>query len=164
MYGGDPNAFEPSFTAEDAARWLEHASQGTWEDACWVIEAEGHAVGTAWLKVLDPAVQQRSARYRIGIFNRTYWNRGIGTEATRLILGFAFEQLHLHRVELRVVDYNLRAIRSYEKAGFVNEGLDRETVFMDGQWHSDLRMAILEDEFRALVVGSDSARISAHPS
>jgi RimJ/RimL family protein N-acetyltransferase len=149
LYGGDYHNVRP-LTAEGAARWVEGLRQATWEDAAWVIEAGGRAVGTAGLKVQDPEVQQRSARYRIGIFNREYWDRGIGTEATRLVLRFGFEELHLHRIELRVVEYNVRAIRSYEKAGFVKEGMERETVFLDGQWFSDVRMAILEHEYRAL--------------
>ena len=149
LYGEDYDNVQP-LTAQDVADWLAELQHATWEDASWVIEADGRAIGNAWLKVHDTNVQQRVARYRIGIFNRDYWNRGIGTEATRLVLRFGFEDLGLHRIELRVVDYNVRAIKSYEKAGFVKEGVERETVFLDGQWHSDLRMAILEQEYRAL--------------
>lgn len=149
LYGGDYHNVQP-FTAESAARWFEQFQQATREDANWVIDVGGRAVGNAWLRVQDSNVQQRSARFRIGIFNRDYWDRGLGTEATRLVLRFGFEELNLHRIELRVIEYNLRAIRSYEKAGFIKEGIERETVFLDGQWHSDVRMAILEDEYKAL--------------
>lgn len=124
-------------------------TQATWDRPAWIIEADGRAVGSAWLTLQDPSTHHRSARYRIGIFNRNYWDRGFGTAATRLVLRFGFEDLKLHRIELRVVKYNLRAIRSYQKAGFVTEGVERETVLLDGQWYDDVRMAILEHEFRA---------------
>lgn len=92
----------------------------------------------------------RSARYAIGIFDPVYWNRGLGTEATRLVLWFAFEELKLHRVDLRVLAFNKRAIACYEKCGFVREGLMRESVLIGGEWQSDVLMSVLEHEYRSL--------------
>jgi RimJ/RimL family protein N-acetyltransferase len=46
-----------------------------------------------------------------------------------------------------VVDYNLRAIRAYQKCGFVVEGREREAAFVDGIWHDDVMMAILDREY-----------------
>lgn len=143
LYGEEPRqlTFEAATHAFGVAL---NADPNVWG---WVFEADGKAVGHARLTLLESGTH--TARYAVGIFNRAYWGRGIGTEATRLILQFGFEQLGLHRIELRVVEYNQRAIRSYEKCGFVREGLDRDTVFLDGRWHSDVRMAILEAEYRA---------------
>jgi [ribosomal protein S5]-alanine N-acetyltransferase len=63
----------------------------------------------------------RCARYAIGIFNPANWNRGFGTEATRLVLRFAFEELNLHRLDLRVLAFNERAIGCYKNvASFQN--------------------------------------------
>ena len=59
----------------------------------------------------------------ISIGEREMWGKGYGTDAMRIILRFAFSELNLHRVSLDVFDYNPRAIRSYEKVGFVREGL-----------------------------------------
>lgn len=70
---------------------------------------------------------------------------------TRLVLRYAFEDLGLHRVDLRVLEYNDRAIAVYEKCGFVREGVERESANVAGKWHSDLIMGILEHEYRALV-------------
>lgn len=148
LYGGDDHDLAP-LAASEVDDWLARIAEATWDRPGWIIEVDGRAVGSVWLTPQDPSTHDRSARYRIGIFNRDYWGRGIGTEATRLVLRFAFEELGLHRIELRVIEYNLRAIRSYQKAGFVTEGVERETVLLDGQWYSDVRMAILEYEFRA---------------
>ena len=73
---------------------------------------------------------------------------GPGTEAAILVLGYTFNDLQLRRVDLRVIEYNHRAIRSYEKVGFGVEGRERETVFINGEWHGDLIMSILDWEYR----------------
>ena len=62
----------------------------------------------------------------IGIGERDLWGKGYGTDAMREILRFAFEELNLHRVTLTVFEYNPRAIRTYEKVGFREEGRLRQ--------------------------------------
>jgi ribosomal-protein-alanine N-acetyltransferase len=58
--------------------------------------------------------------------------------------------MQLHRVDMRVLTFNRRAIGCYEKCGFVHEGVERESVWIDGAWTDDMRMGILEDEYRIL--------------
>ncbi|MNY63079.1 hypothetical protein D3C86_1999940 [compost metagenome] len=65
------------------------------------------------------------------------------------MLTYAFSELKLHRVSLRVLAINKRAIRSYMKCGFQVEGRERETAFLDGKWHDDLIMGLLEHELRS---------------
>ena len=71
----------------------------------------------------------------------------------RQVLGYAFEKMKLHRVELTVLDYNLRGIRCYEKCGFRREGVLRESAFIEGEYHSDIMMSILESEYRSMRIG-----------
>lgn len=78
-----------------------------------------------------------------------YRNRGLGTEALRLALRYAFDDLELHKVYLRVLEYNLRARRAYEKCGFVVEGYLREEMRVDGAWHTLLYMGLLRPDFEA---------------
>jgi len=68
-------------------------------------------------------------------------------------LEYAFNVLKLHRVSVRVVDYNQRAIRAYQRCGFVVEGREREAASVDGDWHDDVMMAILDREFEAIQRG-----------
>lgn len=68
----------------------------------------------------------------IGIGNSEYTGKGIGREAMGLMLDFGFNELNLHRIQLNVIAYNEKAIKSYEKIGFVKEGSNRELVFRDG--------------------------------
>jgi RimJ/RimL family protein N-acetyltransferase len=130
-------------TAEEVARWYA----GVYAEAsAWVIAVDGRAIGTARLRGLDDP--HRRGRFAIGIFDPAWWGRGTGTEATRLVVRHAFDTLRLHRVELRVLTDNHRAIAVYEKCGFVREGVERDNVFAGGEWRRDLFMSILEDEYR----------------
>jgi RimJ/RimL family protein N-acetyltransferase len=83
----------------------------------------------------------------IGIGEPDYRGKGYGTDAMRVILRFAFMELNLHRVSLDVFEYNPRAIRSYEKAGFVIEGRKRRVVNRDGRRWDDIYMGILREEW-----------------
>ncbi|MGL4199204.1 MAG: GNAT family N-acetyltransferase [Allorhizobium sp.] len=74
--------------------------------------------------------------------------KGYGSEAIRLLLHHAFTELDLHRIGIRVLAYNERAIRAYLKCGFIVEGRERETAFVDGVWHDDLIMGILSRDFQ----------------
>jgi RimJ/RimL family protein N-acetyltransferase len=86
----------------------------------------------------------------ISIGEKDYWGKGYGTDAMRVLLRFAFTELNLHRVSLTVFEYNPRAIRSYEKAGFVHEGREREASFRSGQRLDILLMGILREEWERL--------------
>jgi RimJ/RimL family protein N-acetyltransferase len=56
-------------------------------------------------------------------------------------------ELGLHRVSVRVVAYNERAIQAYKKCGFRIEGREREAALVDGVWHDDVIMGVLESEY-----------------
>ncbi len=85
----------------------------------------------------------------IGIGEPDYWGHGYGTDAMRLILNYAFRELNLYRVGLFVFSYNQRAIRSYEKCGFVREGVIRGVFQRDGQRYDHIYMGILREEWAA---------------
>ena len=64
------------------------------------------------------------------------------------MLRYAFEELGMHRVDLRVLAFNERAIACYEKCGFVREGVEREGSRIGGERQSDVLMSVLEQEYR----------------
>jgi RimJ/RimL family protein N-acetyltransferase len=84
----------------------------------------------------------------IGLGERKYWGKGYGTDAMRTVLRYAFTELNLHRVTLGVFEYNPRAIRSYEKAGFVHEGRVRKVLSRNGKRWDAFEMGILRDEWQ----------------
>ncbi len=61
--------------------------------------------------------------------------RGRGADAVRILCRLGFEELGLHKVTARTVDYNLPCARCLEKCGFIQEGLLRDEVYRDGAWH-----------------------------
>lgn len=83
----------------------------------------------------------------IGIGAREYWGKGYGTDAMKVLLRYAFEELNLHRVSLNVFEYNQRAIRSYQKVGFVIEGHEREFLRRAGRRWDMVFMGILREEW-----------------
>jgi RimJ/RimL family protein N-acetyltransferase len=89
----------------------------------------------------------------IGLGERDMWGKGYGTDAMEVILRYAFEELNLHRVSLNTFEYNSRAIRSYEKAGFVHEGRMRNFLQREGQRWDLLFMGILREEWLARDTG-----------
>jgi RimJ/RimL family protein N-acetyltransferase len=130
---------------EDAAkRWVQRLLG---QDFAWIIEA-GSLIGEIRLDRVD--LRDKRANLAIGIEDANQLGKGLGSEAIALALGYAFNVLELHRVSVRVVDYNSRAIRAYLKCGFVIEGREREAALVDGSWHDDVMMAILDREYLAM--------------
>lgn len=85
----------------------------------------------------------------IAIGERADWGQGFGTDAMRLIVRYGFGELNLRRITLGVFEYNPRAIRSYEKAGFTVEGRWRKALQRDGRRYDELIMGILREEWAA---------------
>jgi len=81
------------------------------------------------------------------IGEKDFWSKGLGTDAMRAALAYAFNTLNINRVFLKVYGFNKRAIRSYEKCGFNREALLREDVFKDGEYHDTIIMGLLRSEY-----------------
>ena len=92
----------------------------------------------------------RGAFVGLGIGDRNNWGKGYGTDAMKVALRFAFTEINLERVTLNVFEYNPRAIRSYEKAGFKHEGRMRGALLKDGKRWDMIFMGILREEWLAL--------------
>ena len=94
-------------------------------------------------------IDHLNQKTEVGIFigNKNYWGKGYGTEALCLLLDYGFKALNLHNITLRVVSFNERAIKSYEKVGFKFIGRQRETVTKDKKRYDMILMDILYNEF-----------------
>lgn len=90
----------------------------------------------------------RSGISNILIGDHSCWGRGIGTEAYRLLLEYAFNERGLHRIEALVLEDNISSIKMHKKCGFKIEGKLREAVFKNGRWQNQVVLSILENEFR----------------
>ena len=104
----------------------------------WVREGQ-HPIGSVYLRDIDREAEQ--AEFVIFIGEEEWLGRGIGEEAAKLILDYGFEELGLHKIKLRVLADNKRAIASYQKAGFVEEGYFRDELLLDGKYCDLIFMA-----------------------
>jgi RimJ/RimL family protein N-acetyltransferase len=92
-------------------------------------------------------IRDRPRVATLGIWiGRPYWNLGYGTDAMRTVCRFAFREMNLHRVELRVHETNPRGKRTYEKVGFKEEGRLRRDHFVGGRHVDTFLMGLLADE------------------
>lgn len=91
----------------------------------------------------------------IGIGETDFWGKGHGTDAMKLCLQYAFVELNVHRVSLGLHEYNPRALRSYEKAGFRLEGCSRKDVQREGKRFDSFWMGILREEWLAMQAGEN---------
>ncbi|MFD7158544.1 GNAT family N-acetyltransferase [Kribbella sp. NPDC059898] len=132
-------------TEERAREWMRTRKDQTDRlDLTIVDKASGVAVGEAVLNQWDPDNESCSFRILIGPAGQ---NRGLGSEATRLIVGYGIEELGLHRISLGVYAFNPRAQRAYEKAGFKREGVLRDALRWDGEWVDEIVMSVLATEW-----------------
>lgn len=139
--------FEPSadLTLERLSTWYgSRGEQADRLDLAVTDRETGAVVGEVVLYDWNPAHRSCVFRTLIGPGGR---GRGLGTEATRLIVGYAFEQIGLHRIQLDVYSHNHRARRVYEKVGFVEEGTRRQVQLRDGVWLDEVVMSILSHEW-----------------
>jgi RimJ/RimL family protein N-acetyltransferase len=125
---------------------LDQAEAARGNSQKYVIEVEDRAIGQIDYYDLDWRV--RSAWVSVLIGDKDYWSGGYGTDAMRTLLRYLFDQLGLHRVTLTVHETNARAQRSYEKNGFVREGLLRDWAYFDGHWENGVVMGVLAQDFR----------------
>jgi len=100
-----------------------------------VLAASGEVIGHIELGTIDQ--RHRSARIaRVLVAEPRWRGRGIAPAALGQVIDQAFGTLGLHRLELAVYDFNLAAIRCYEKLGFQREGLRRDAVRVgDTYWN-----------------------------
>jgi RimJ/RimL family protein N-acetyltransferase len=136
-----------SLTEEE--RWLRELPPNTHNDVRFAIETrDGRQIGNVGLHEGRP--DDRCCSLGISIGDKGYWSQGYGADAIVTLLRFAFGEMGLNRVWLRVFEENERAIACYEKCGFQTEGRLRQHRYQDGRYQDTLVMSMLRSEFEAL--------------
>jgi RimJ/RimL family protein N-acetyltransferase len=133
-------------------RWFENMLQRNPDEQVLAIEvrrgeADWVLIGSCGLHNIE--WPNRLAELGIAIGDKTCWSQGYGTETVSLLVRYAFETLNLNRVFLRVYETNPRAIRAYEKAGFILEGRLRQAIYKNGNFADILLMGVLRQEWDA---------------
>lgn len=138
-------------TLEAETAWYDSMAQNTTERVFTVYEQEsGRPIGNTGLHGVDH--RNRTATFGLLIGEPWARGKGYGTEATQLVLDYAFTALGLHNVMLSVYAFNLAARRVYEKVGFRQIGSRRECRWMGGQLWDEIFMDCLASEFTSPVL------------
>ncbi len=135
---------------EDETAWYERMRQREPYLRIFAIDARE---GENWIHIgscgfHDLVWRDRHAEFGIMIGDKNYWSKGYGTDAVRALVNLGFGQFNLERIYLHVFDFNARAIRCYEKVGFVVEGRLRRHHYYDGQYYDELVMGLLREEWQ----------------
>jgi RimJ/RimL family protein N-acetyltransferase len=141
---GDETEFAGGDPARDEQFRQWRNAQPDRLDLAVVDKASGQCVGEVVLNKWDEG--NRSCNFRT-LLGPTGRDRGLGTESLRMIVGYGFEQLGLHRISLEVYAFNPRARHVYEKVGFVAEGVLREELRYRDEWIDATVMSILAHEW-----------------
>ncbi len=104
----------------EAEAWYQKIKSDRQNKRWAILTKDDHLIGDVELDHI--AWRSREAEMRICIGDRRFWNKGYGTDAVLTVCRHAFMDLSLNEIYLRVFTENVRAIRCYEKAGFVKEG------------------------------------------
>ncbi|PJA01923.1 N-acetyltransferase [bacterium (Candidatus Gribaldobacteria) CG_4_10_14_0_2_um_filter_41_16] len=97
-------------------------------------------IGNIKLEPID--WKNKKAVFGILIGNKSYWNKGIGTEATKLICDYAFKKMGMEKVELGVIASNIPAIKSYEKVGFKVDKIEKNVIRQGDKLFDKIEMSI----------------------
>jgi len=134
----------PRPTLESETMRLESHLRDPYRRSWMIDNLQGQPIGNVGLAAIDD-VHFRAELY-ISIGEQSYWSGGYGTDAIRLVLRYAFEELGLNRVFLIADADNPRAIRAYEKCGFVHEGVLRGHRLRYGEPLDMVMMAVLKGD------------------
>lgn len=134
-------------TAEAEVQWFDKASTDQEHQISFTIYELStlRPIGNTSLFQID--FRHRCAEYGIVIGEVDCWDRGFGTETTRIMLDYGFNALNLQNILLRVYDYNPRGVRAYTRAGFKKIGVRRQAHWLAGRAHDVILMDCIASEF-----------------
>lgn len=139
--------FQDTFTDEIHNNWMKTKVE-TGEVVQFIIkEADTERpIGSVYLRDIDKKNQK--AEFGIFIGEEDNRGKGYGQESAKMICEYAFRELNLHKVMLRVFADNVNAIKSYKNAGFVEEAYLKDEIFQQGAFRDLVLMAIFNAEHK----------------
>lgn len=138
--------YQKDFTTESQRQWIK-TKVDSGEVVQFIIEykKDYKRIGSVYLRDID--YSNNKAEYGIFLGEKDYLGKGIGCETAKLVLEYAFHTLKLNKVFLRVLADNIRAIKSYEKAGFKTEGYFKQDAMVQGEYKDVIFMGISLAEY-----------------
>lgn len=133
-------------TSMNEKEWIEKITSRGGHTFAIISKDNNKLIGNCGL--MDTIYTDGTATIGIFIGEEEYRGKGLGTEVIDLLLDFGFNNLRLHNINLAVFDFNEPAIKCYKKLGFKEYGRRHESYYLDGKWHDEIEMEILEDDYR----------------
>ncbi|MGE7110035.1 GNAT family N-acetyltransferase [Lysinibacillus sp. NPDC047702] len=136
----------PPFSREETEKWIEMCINKTngYEQKA-IVTGEGKHIG--WIDIKNIDKLNKHAELGIAIGDKNYWGKGFGLAAMEEMLLWGFNELGLNKIWLRVEVDNEKAIKSYKRMGYAEEGILRQDRLRNGEFIDRLRMSILKGEF-----------------
>lgn len=128
----------------DQKKWIAGLTNGS--TVRYAVDYEKKVVGMAIISSID--MKNRTANMNIKL-QKGARGKGIATHVVSLIVHYCFEELNLHCLTANVIEYNTDSIRLWEKFGFLKDGLLRDRVYKNGQYHNVIAFSLLKEEFYA---------------
>lgn len=110
----------------------------------FIIYADSKPVGEVGLTNIDK--HDNNAELFIMIGEKEFRGKGIGQQAVKFIVNYAFNKLKLHRVSLGCFEENIAGMKCYKKCGFEREGVARDQLYKDGRYYNDILMGLINDK------------------
>ncbi|MEW6686468.1 MAG: GNAT family protein [Candidatus Edwardsbacteria bacterium] len=108
-------------------------------------------IGITALRKIDQINNQ--AELAISIGEKEYWEKGFGSEATQLMIDYAFNTLNLHRLYLYLDERAKHRLEAFEQLAFKKEGILRKAKYEEGEYHDIVIMGLLRTDKRTGLVG-----------
>ncbi|CAG9621167.1 hypothetical protein BACCIP111883_01939 [Sutcliffiella rhizosphaerae] len=115
-----------NYTKEETDTFVENVILHSHSSKSYIMEVKENSVPIGVTSLINIDTKNRNAECIIDIGDKKYWGKGYGTEALKLLIDYAFLELNLHRVSLRVFSFNEKAIHIYSKLGFEREALSEK--------------------------------------
>lgn len=114
----------------------------------FAIDYNGSFVGLVTLTDID--WKNRRAKSGIRLTLNAPKQQGIATDALVTMLGYAFDELNLHRVYATIIEHNLASRKLHAKCGYKEEGILRQSVYKRGLYHNELQLSVLRSEYKGI--------------
>jgi RimJ/RimL family protein N-acetyltransferase len=132
----------------DEENWLKRLTDKRDTNICFAIEVDGKIVGTMGIHNIEwkDRVGTTGAMIK-DVDNR---GKGYGTRAKMLLLYHAFYECNLRKIRSSAIAFNTASIRFNEKCGYKREGVLRQEIFSNGEYHDQVMSAVFREDFEPL--------------
>ncbi len=128
------NSHDGGYTQENAISFINSLKDDKSKEVYAIYyKADDIHVGNVSLQQIN--MQNRSAEMAFLLGEKTYWNKGIGYAAAKLLLQRAFDSLNLHRVYMGTSSLNIAMQKLAEKLGFEQEGCLKDAQYKNGKFN-----------------------------